>query len=497
MRILIAQAGHETNTFSSVKAEEEGFKRHQNNWLRGQEITAHRDGSTDYLSGMISKARELGAEVLPVFATFYGGGVITKECYQSIKRELLPEIEKAKNDIDGICLSLHGAGVVEGIDDMERDLMVEIRRIVGDDMPITASFDLHGNLSEEMTRLLNGVVSIREYPHVDAHIAGAKAMEILIRTIRKEIDPKLSYIRIPLMTTPASAYTQSGPAKEINDYLDKTCSELGLLYISYLHGFPYADIPCACTSIIVNADGDQELAERVALDAARFVWNMRQRFDQNHLSPKEALEKALSLPGKPIVINDTADNPGGGSPADGTHLLREMIRRNPENVCFGFIYDPQFVELATRAGVGNTFSGLLGGKTDKIHGEPIQVENAYVKCLTDGVFIASTPVMFQGCEVSTGKSARVTIGNVDVIVGSVRNQTFDDRLFALHGIDVRDYKVVALKSTHHFRGIFQDIASEIITADSPGIVTSNFSLLEYRHIKRPIYPLDKEMPSPF
>ncbi len=125
-----------------------------------------------------------------------------------------------------------------------------------------------------------------------------------------------------------------------------------------------------------------------------------------------------------------------------------------------------------------------------MHGKPIDVKNAYVKLITDGTFITSNPVFNKGSFFHIGKSVRVLIGNVDVIVGSVRFQTPDDKLFALFGIDVREYKIVALKSTHHFRAVFDDIASEIITADPPGIQTANFSLLPYKRLSRPIYPFE-------
>jgi microcystin degradation protein MlrC len=148
------------------------------------------------------------------------------------------------------------------------------------------------------------------------------------------------------------------------------------------------------------------------------------------------------------------------------------------------------VLLAEKAGVGNTISGKLGGKTDTIHGSPIEVKDAYVKLVTDGKFINVNPVYNKGSEVCSGKSVRVKIGNVDVIVASVRFQVGDDRAFMLHGVDVREYKIIALKSTMHFRAVFDDIAKEIITADPPGIHTANFFLLPYKKLSHPIYPLD-------
>lgn len=488
MKILIGQIGHETNTFAVDRTDVALFKKLR--WWEGEELMQAR-GSSDYLAGMIEVAEKMGAELLPAFAAFQTSGLILRETYETMREELCARIRQHKDELDGICISVHGAAVAEGAEDLELDLVRYIRSIVGPEMPIAATFDLHGNISKDLVDLLDCMVNVKEYPHVDCREAGAKGMELLIGKIRGTCRPVMAYRRIPMLIPPAMGNTFSAPAKDIKEYLAQYAAAHGLLDISFFHGFPYADLPIAGSSIIVTADGDTAAAEAAAEELAHYIWDMRHEFDSHYLTPAQAIDRALAVEGGPVVINETSDNPGGGTPADGTHLLRELLKRNLPQTCFCFIYDPEFVRLAMEAGVGATVTGLLGGKTDNIHGEPLEV-TGYVKCITDGKFISDSPALAKGLPICVGPCVRVIIGNVDVVVGSVRFQTLDDRLFLLHGIDVSRYKILGLKSCMHFRASFEPLAKAIVTADPPGIHTANFSQLPYSRLTRPIYPLDPD-----
>ncbi|MDP2872130.1 MAG: MlrC C-terminal domain-containing protein [Bacillota bacterium] len=191
-----------------------------------------------------------------------------------------------------------------------------------------------------------------------------------------------------------------------------------------------------------------------------------------------------------MVINEPSDNAGGGAPSDGTHLLRAMLEAGLENCCFGFIHDPAVVEQAHKAGVGRTVRVSLGGKYDKLHGDPLDIE-VYVKCLTDGRFVMQSP-MSRGLKVDLGRMARLQVGGMDILVSTVRTQTLSPDAFLLHGIDVMQCKIVGLKSIQHFRAGFQPIAKAIITADTPGLTTRNVTYYPRRNTPRPIWPLDKD-----
>jgi len=244
-------------------------------------------------------------------------------------------------------------------------------------------------------------------------------------------------------------------------------------------------------SVVAITDGDADLAQTAARDVARAVWEAREEYRPQVLSPAEAIAAALAIDGGPVVINDTSDNPGGGSPGDSTHLLRAMLDAGLTDACYAFIFDPQTAALAHEVGVGQTVRVRLGGKTDDVHGAPIEAE-AYIKALTDGKFRYTTP-MGRGMAVDLGPMARLAIGGIDVLVSSERNQVLDDEVFLLHGIDVRCRKIVALKSSAHFRAGYNHLAKAIITADAPGATTLRFERsFIYSRVRRPIWPLDED-----
>jgi microcystin degradation protein MlrC len=237
------------------------------------------------------------------------------------------------------------------------------------------------------------------------------------------------------------------------------------------------------------ADGDRELARDAARAVARFVWQTRAAFTPDTLPCAVAVARALALDGGPIVIAETSDNPGGGAPGDGTHLLRALLDAKLERACFGFICDPDVARLAHRAGVGAKLDVALGGKLDPRSGPPLPLR-AEVAGLTDGRFVLRE--MLAGVAMNLGPMARLRAGGLDILVSSRAQQTFDDEVFRAHGIDVRNYKIVALKGSHHFRAGFRELARGIVTADGPGLTTQALASFARSRTRRPIWPLDAD-----
>jgi microcystin degradation protein MlrC len=379
--------------------------------------------------------------------------------------------------------------VAAGVDDLEGDLLGRVREVVGDEVPIVVTLDLHGNITPAMAERANLLLGVNFYPHVDDHERGVEAVERAGQIVRGEIRP-VAHLALKPMMIPAST-TDLSPAREINAACWAWEGQAGVLDCTFFHGFPHTDIPRVGVSVYAAADGDAELARRAAEDVASKIWRMRDQFLLEPIPPADALRRALRVDGRPVVINEKADNPGGGAPGDGTHLLRVMLESNLESACFGFIADPETAERAHAAGTGATIQVRLGGKSDELHGTPIEAE-AYVKLLTDGRFKLTTP-MGQGMPVELGRCARLVINGVDVIVSSVRTQTLDPEVFLLHGIDVTRYKIVALKSSAHFRAGFAPIAAALIRCDTPGLVSADLTTFPYRRLERPIWPLDRDM----
>jgi microcystin degradation protein MlrC len=489
MRIAIGEIAHETN---ALRAGLTGVAQFQAlEWQHGVEILERHQGVRNYLGGMIAAGEELDIEIVPTFAAAAEpSATIARDAYATMRDELLAALIAA-GPVDAICLSLHGAGSAEDIDDVEGALLAEMRAFVGPDIPLVVTLDLHGNMTPAMVEHADLLLNCHEYPHVDCYERGMEAVALAARLVRGEIDPRMHLETLPMMIPPAT--TMEGPGREITQACFAWESRPGMIDCAFVHGFPQTDVPIITTSVLATADGDWELARTAAQAVARQIWEMREAFRDDLPGVEEAVQMALAAEALPVVIAEVSDNSGGGAPADGTHLLRVLLRENVPNTCFGFMTDPDVARQAHDAGTGATIAIRLGGKTDELHGAPLET-TAYVKCLTDGRFRYTTP-MGAGAEEHLGPMARLVVGNVDVLVGSTRSQTLDAEVFLLHGIDVTRYRIVALKSTQHFRAGFAHLAGTIIRCDPPGITTSNLAQLPYRRVRRPIWPLD-DIPAP-
>jgi microcystin degradation protein MlrC len=487
MRIAIGEFAHETNTFCAGLTEVDDFKaRH---WCAGDELLAKHTGVRDPLGGMIAAGEKYGIEIVPTFATSTEpSATISGRAYETIRDELIGGL-KAAGEIDAICLSLHGAGVAEERDDLEGTLLEEIRAVVGREIPIVITLDLHGNMTQAMVDHADVLLNCHLYPHTDGYERGYEAVELAAQIVRGELKPTRHLEILPMIIPPST--TMHGAAKAVNEMCFEWESGPGVVDVAFVHGFPHTDIPAIQTTVLVTTNDNSELAERAAKDVARRLWQMRDEFLLDLPGADEAVQQALASDKRPVIIADISDNAGGGAPGDSTHLLRALLAANQPETCFGYIFDPAVAQQAHQAGVGATIQVSIGGKTDTLHGKPVET-SAYVKALTDGQFVHTTP-MGAGAKVNLGPMARLVIGNVDVIISSIRTQTLDQEPFLLHGIDVTRYKVVCLKSQQHFRAGFEHLAGEIIRCDTPGATSSNLDTMPFERIQRPIWPLDRDV----
>jgi microcystin degradation protein MlrC len=481
VRVALASFQHESHSYCARRTTSADF-----HVARGAEIPQRAKGTRTALGGMLAGLEARAAEVLPLVALGAPpSGVIAAASYAELREELERSLLGAGR-VDAVALALHGAALAEGVDDVEADLCRRVRACVGPAVPVVATFDLHGNVSQAMADSLDGLFPCREYPHVDTFERGREAAVSLTRLREPRLQPVTHVERLPLLL-PATP-TTFGPGAAVNAACAEQRRRPGVLECAFFHGFPYADTPLSGASVIASA-ADRELACAAARAVARAVWAMRETFRPSTSSCEAAIARALALPGRPIVINETSDNPGGGAPGDGTHLLRALLDAGVEGACFGFIADAEAARRAHAAGIGAKLDLALGGKSDDLHGAPLRVR-AEVTTLSNGRF---TPrAMLAGVEMNLGPMARLRIGGVDVLVSSRAQQTFDDEVFRLHGMDVSRYKIVALKSSHHFRAGFASIASAILTADPPGLTTQRIETFARARTSRPIWPLDAD-----
>ncbi|MGI8482689.1 MAG: M81 family metallopeptidase, partial [Thermomicrobiales bacterium] len=472
------------NTFCPGFTEIDAFRKTQ--WETGDDIITINRGVGNELGGMIEAAERLGIALAPTLATTtQPSATVSRHAYETIRDELFARLTAA-GPVDAICLAIHGAGSAEGIDDMEGTFLRELRELVGTEIPVVVALDLHGNTTDTMLEHADALFYCHQYPHIDSFDRGEEIIELAAKIVAGEVSPVMHLEKLPVAIPPSTTF--SGPAKVVNERCFEWEAKPGILDCNFTHGFPHTDVPVIVTSVLVTTNNDPELAKTAAKDIADFVLETIEEFRQALPNAEEAIAQALAATELPVIVAEVSDNPGGGAPGSGTHLLRALLAANEPNTCFGFIWDPAVAAQAHAAGTGATISIKLGGFTDDLHGAPIET-TAYVKTLTDGRFHLTNP-MGAGSLIDAGKMARLVIGNVDVLVATERSQTLDGEVFLLHGIDVRRSRIVALKSQQHFRGGFQDLAGTIIRTDPPGFTTSNLTNLPYTRITRPIWPLD-------
>ena len=253
-------------------------------------------------------------------------------------------------------------------------------------------------------------------------------------------------------------------------------------------GFPFADISIAGVTVLVTTNNDQALADRLADKFSSYVWGIREAFQGNLVSIDEAIAHANKSDGNPIVLTEGSDNPGGGAPCDGTHILRAFIEAGVPDAVFAIIADPESVNLAIEAGVGNTVSLQVGGKTDPRHGESVALDG-YVKLISDGSFVHKGP-MSRGIKSGMGKTVVIVNNGIQIILTENRTQPYDAEVLRSVGIEPRDQQIIVLKSAVHFRADFTPLAHEILDVDTPGVHSPNLSTYAYKNVRRPIYPLD-------
>ncbi len=491
MRVAVAQFFHETNTFGANTTTLDHFRRYD--YLVGEALIERYANTRHYLGGILATLKERGDLPIPLLsASMTPSGLIEKSAFDHILADLLERLGNERLRIDGVCLALHGAAVVEGVDDPEGYLLQRVREIVGSDVPIVATLDLHGNVTDAMAAFADGLFGVHYYPHTDQFERGEEAVSALHRIYRGEIHPVI--VRTGLgMTVPSSKqYSHAVPASAINQLAREYEERSKVIDCTVFWGFGYADVPHMGVSVLVTTDGDTQLGTEIGRALCEEIWSRRELLRNDDLSPREAVALALSEPRGPVVISEGSDNPGAGSAGDATSLLAAMLEANVAQAgpsCFGFIADPEVVAAAHTLGVGGQFETLLGGKTDCRHGDPLAVR-ARVKVLSDGQF-RLTSKMGTGIPMNLGRMARLEINGIDVLVSEEREQVFDEEVFRLHGIEPSRYRIVGLKSNLHFRAAFDLIATRIIHASGEGISRSDIAELPFRRIQRPLWPLDE------
>lgn len=487
MRIAIGGICHETSTFANTRTRvadfESGF-----GLFRGADIVERFRGANTCTGGFIEGADKQGFELVPLLWGFaYPSGLILAEDYAALKQEFLDRLKHA-GPIDGVLLDQHGAMVVEGIADADGDFIAAVREAVGPDCPVIVTFDLHGNHTLERCQAATAVIGFDTYPHIDMAERGVEAANLIVATLRGEVRPVTAFQAIPLFWSAACQITAHPPMDDVLKQVHAIEQRPGILSVTISTGFPWADIENMGPSVIVIADGDTALAEQTANELVDWIWERRDRWHREPLSMAEALQQGEAIGKYPIILADQADNTGGGAGGDSTEILQTFLDRRMQDVLLLYIVDNEVAQQAHAVGVGGTLDVEVGGKSHPTQGPPVRMQ-ATVRGISDGDFRYDGP-MFAGLTGNMGCSAWLEQDGVHVVVVSAGEQPLGPAFAKSLGIDCTAMKVIAVKSAVHFRASFEPIAGSIFNIDTKAVHTHDFNALNYKHRRRPMYPVD-------
>jgi microcystin degradation protein MlrC len=485
-RIAIAGFQHETNTFAPGLATYSEFEQ-ADAWpglLKNDEVIRELSGLNVSITGFVDAAMANGGyEMIPVlWCAAEPSSYVSNDAFERITRQILEGIRDA-GELDGIYLELHGAMVTQSFEDGDGELLRRIRDLTGPDLPIAVSFDLHANITPEIIRHASTINIFRTYPHIDLVDTGARSFISMQRLLTPEPLYK-AFRQVPFLVPLTSQHTGSEPCRTIYAGLEHLSNET-FFSADIAMGFPPADIYHAGPSIVAYA-GTQDDADKVAESLLQTFLDAENDFDDILQSPEAAVTEAMAHSGpKPIVIADAQDNAGAGASSDTTGLLKALVRGNAQGVVLAILHDVEVAAQAHGLGKNAVFSTSLGGKSGQDDQYPY-VGRFRVEALSNGEF-PFTGVMYDGMTAHLGLMAvlRVldTSADVRVVIGSVRCQCLDQAIFTHIGIEPTKQRIIALKSSVHFRADFEPIAAKVLVVEAPGAHPCRLDKIIYKNLR--------------
>jgi microcystin degradation protein MlrC len=467
-RIAIGGMQHETNTFAPSRADYAAFEA-GGGWpgvQYGEPVFAAVAGANIPAAGAIEALRAKGHTLV---ATAWGAASpsaqVTTDAFERIVGGLISQLTK-RLPVDGVYLDLHGAMVTDAHDDGEGEILRRVREAVGPRVPVAASLDLHCNFTKAMFERCDALVAYRTYPHVDMAETGGRAAGLLDRMIRAGQPLAGHYRTLDFLTGLPSQCSFIEPCKSLYAEIGRDQD----VTLSFTPGFPMADFP-EC-GMAVFGYGSDEKATRAAVDRLRgLVADAEKDFAMELHMPDQAVARARRRgeAGRPVVLADTQDNPGAGGNGDTTGLLKSLIRQNAQDAVLGLLIDGEAAKRAHEVGLGFASNFTLGGRSNIPGDSPLEGEFT-VENLGDGKFTCTGP-MFKGFRMQLGPMALLrskSAPGVRVALASRKCQAGDQEMFRHLGVEPSRSRVLALKSSVHFRADFEPIAKEVLVVTAPG-----------------------------
>ena len=494
MKLVIAQMKHETNTYSPVPTPLARFALGGAEPPEGAAAVAAYRGTGAAIAAFIELAEQAGAEyTLPIAAAAWPSGPVHDAAFEHIAWRICDAVAQG---CDAVLLDLHGAMVTQRFDDGEGELLRRIRAIAPG-VPIGVALDMHTNLYDAMAEHATVIAGYQTYPHIDMFETGLRAGRAVLALLAGQARPTQAWGRQPMLPH----VMRQGTADEPNRSLQARCREMeaqGVLSASVFVGFPNADIEFAGLSALVVTDGDPARARHCCDELLELAWTRRAEFVYRTEPLTESMARAQALAAAkpagsgPVVLLDHSDNCASGGTMDTMTVLGAMLDAGLEDAAAFAVFDPQAVQQMMAAGIGAELTLDLGGKLDMpaigLKGQPRSVTGR-VQLLCDGRYRNRGP-MARGELNDMGPTALFEIGGVQVVVISNHVEPHDMAAFTAVGIAPETKRFVMLKSRVHWRAGLGPLAHAVVECAGTGVCSSDYELLAFKKLRRPIYPLD-------
>lgn len=462
MRIAVGGIHTESSTYNPVLTTPEQFT-----VQRGSALLDHAN---------FSFLKASPHTVLPTLhARALPGGPVEHSAYRELKAEFLGRLREAL-PLDGLYLAMHGAMSVEGLHDAEGDWIAAAREVVGAACLISASYDLHGNVSQPVIDGLDLFTAYRTAPHIDVLETQQRAFTLLCRSLEQGERPGLLWIPVPVLMPGERTSTEDEPARSLYAALPTVQDAPGVLDVSLLVGYVWADEPRAAASVVVTGS-DRENMQRAASEMAGRYWDAREAFTFGARvgSVPECVAWAREAQSAPVILADSGDNPTGGGVGDRADVLREVLLQGLDEVIVAGITDAPAVDLCFRQSRGESVRLRVGGSLDP-SSEPVELEGQVLN-------LHETP--------AGGRQAVVQVEGVRLVLADRRRPYHNLEDFGQLGLDPASARLVVVKSGY-LSPELAPLARPNLMALSPGVVDQDIPRLIRHHTRRPTFPFDRQ-----
>ena len=448
-----------------------------------------------FLQG-ISQAQsqeECKLEIVPLMACrAMPAGPIDASTFAFLVQQILSTLEHHR-PLDGLLIAAHGAAVSEDYPDADGFWLQQVRQAVGPDIPIVVTIDPHANLSPDMVDACTALIAYRTNPHLDQRQRGIDAAKMLVSTLVDRVRPTMSAVYLPMIINIERQSTDEPHLHPHFELADLQLQEPAVLSNSILLGFPYSDVPKMGSATIAITNDDAPLANRLAHDLARSLWNARDQMLGQFRTVEQAIDHCIANPQSRFCLLDMGDNIGGGSAADGTWIAKELIERKfgPAIVA---IHDPGASQICHHAGVGATLRLTLGGQLDPSHGPPLDLMVKVCR-LVDGRFAETEPRHGGITQFDQGPTAIVQVEGapLTILVTSKRMVPFSLQQLISCGINPRDYRALVAKGVHAPVAAYRTVCDQFLRVNTGGSTCADLTQLNFFKRRKQLYPFEHDV----